>query len=364
MNGCALVNSPKYQEAQRMLPNTDKYILYGVEKEITEKYGRFAYMDEIPGANSSAYLKSGISFRQSKSFGYAYNNDIQNYTSTKSPQEAMIKMNNELHRDLITNILPIGETSIIDITRRPSKNWIDQSIEDINIDTSYNRSKNKNMLCNMFIDLGRQFGINMNPITNQDVINNEEFNGVRGQISNAAGFIHNGQIYINTDLATIDTPIHELMHLFLGSIRYTQPDLYFGLVQSAESLPNFIELAKPFAGRAMSDINEEVFVQEFSKFLVAKPSMFDSIDSNIIDNIYYELYRNIDSMLLGKYSVNNIHNQSITDKSILQLCKDLQSTKANPLYSKILDDAKAHRFMGNIKEYLIKNNELEVKCYG
>lgn len=364
MNGCTLINSPKYQEAQKMLPNINKYVLYGTQKEITDKYGRFAYMDEIPGANSSEFLKDKLKFRQSKNFGYSYNEDIQKYTNTNSPQEAMVKLNNDLHRDLITDIFPIRETSIIDIIRRPSKSWVDESIPNVEIDTSFSESKSKNMICNMLFDLGRQYGITMNAITNEDIVNNPEFNEIRGQISDAAGFIHNGQIYINTSLSTIDTPIHELMHLFLGSIRYTQPDLYFGLVQSVESLPNFVELAKPFVGRAMSDIQEEVFVQEFSKFITSSPSMFDNINPDIIDNIFYELYRNIDSALVGKYSINNISNESITDKTILQLCKQLQSTKPNPIYAKPLDDASTHRLMGNIKEYLMKNNELEMNCNG
>jgi hypothetical protein len=48
--------------------------------------------------------------------------------------------------------------------------------------------------------------------------------------ANAKGFILNGEVYINTDNCTIDTKVHELMHLFLGSIRMIDPKLYFDTI--------------------------------------------------------------------------------------------------------------------------------------
>jgi hypothetical protein len=38
--------------------------------------------------------------------------------------------------------------------------------------------------------------------------------------ASAAAFIFNGNIYVNSDVATIDSKIHELMHILLGSMRF------------------------------------------------------------------------------------------------------------------------------------------------
>jgi hypothetical protein len=66
----------------------------------------------------------------------------------------------------------------------------------------------------------------MIPITKSELSNNPEFEGIPA----AQAFILNGNIYINTDSATIDAPIHGQLHLFLGSIRFGNPNLYFQLV--------------------------------------------------------------------------------------------------------------------------------------
>ena len=67
----------------------------------------------------------------------------------------------------------------------------------------------------------------MIPITKSE-LNNPAFEGL--PVSEAQAFILNGNIYVNTDSATVDAPIHEQLHLFLGSIRFGNPNLYFQLV--------------------------------------------------------------------------------------------------------------------------------------
>jgi len=46
--------------------------------------------------------------------------------------------------------------------------------------------------------------------------------------------VKNGNIYINIENSTMDTKVHELMHIFLGGIRYSNPELYFSLVNQVE----------------------------------------------------------------------------------------------------------------------------------
>jgi hypothetical protein len=59
----------------------------------------------------------------------------------------------------------------------------------------------------------------------------------------------NNNIYINTDLATLDSPIHEILHLVLGSIKFQNPKLYTDLVSLAVQFGNFNKIAKKYPNR-------------------------------------------------------------------------------------------------------------------
>jgi len=80
--------------------------------------------------------------------------------------------------------------------------------------------------------MSKLYGINIIPVSTEEI----------QDIPNAGvvkGFVHNENIYINTDNATIDTPIHEMMHIFLGGVRYSDPNTYFRLVDSVEQLDRY-----------------------------------------------------------------------------------------------------------------------------
>jgi hypothetical protein len=62
-------------------------------------------------------------------------------------------------------------------------------------------------------------------------------------------FILNNNIYVNTDLATLDSPIHEILHLLLGSIKFQNPDLYTDLVKVASQFGNYNKIAKLYPNR-------------------------------------------------------------------------------------------------------------------
>jgi hypothetical protein len=61
-----------------------------------------------------------------------------------------------------------------------------------------------------------------------------------------------------------------MTHLMLGSIKYQNPSLYSELVSLAEQLPNYKELARNYANRTRSDLNEEIFVTELAKYVSNK----------------------------------------------------------------------------------------------
>ena len=83
------------------------------------------------------------------------------------------------------------------------------------------------------------------------------------------------------DNSSIDAPLHEMLHLFLGSIRYSDPQLYFSMVEAMNELPNRSMLARDYKNRTDSDINEELLVSEFSKYITGQRSVIDKLPANV-----------------------------------------------------------------------------------
>ena len=173
-------------------------------------------------------------------------------------------------------------------------------------------------------------------------------------------FILNNDIYVNTDLATLDSPIHEILHLILGSIKFQNPKLYTDLVKVAAQFGNYNKIAKLYPNRTQSDIYEEVFVEEFSKYLVGN-SELNKLPDHIQYEISYNVTRLLDSILMGDTSVrsldNNIYNMSLQD-----LVKSVNSRLMTSTLHINLQDAALHRGLGNLKENLLKNGDLREEC--
>ena len=83
----------------------------------------------------------------------------------------------------------------------------------------------------------------------------------------ANAFIYNGIIYINSDNARIDSPIHEMLHLFIGNIRFQNPSLYMKFLGMVEGTNSFNEIQKLYGNRSHNDLLEETFVSELASFL-------------------------------------------------------------------------------------------------
>ena len=200
------------------------------------------------------------------------------------------------------------------------------------------------------------YGINIIPISNDEI---EEL-GIPNS-SLVKGFVKNGNIYINVENSTMDTKVHELMHIFLGGVRYSNPELYFSLVNQVEQLPRYEEFASNFPNRTKGDVNEEIFVQEFSKYLTKSPSIFDNFGD--INELMYEIYRNIDTLIDGNYSVKSLQTSAF-GHTLEDLYKDLQSESVINRQEGSLDKGTLHRTLANVKESLMKKNLLEERCDG
>lgn len=354
MNYCEIKDTQKAQTLKDM-SGLSEFSVNSFIKGFSEKYGRFPELDEIPYANSEEHLSKQLDIKSTKDSKYTTIDKLQEVTGTDTPEEAMVSINRE-HTDLEVHLNPLNSAVIVETLHRPTE-YNEDEIEEKSIDFDGSRESNSVILRNALDRLQKYYGIQMIPITKSE-LNSPAFEGL--PVSEAQAFILNGNIYVNTDSATVDAPIHEQLHLFLGSIRFGNPNLYFQLVQSTEQLPNFSLLAQEFPGRTMNDIQEEVFVNELAKHITGQSSMFDSIEPSIINTIMYNIKRDIDSIVFGKQSVKSL--SSIFEKSLIQLAEELDSDNFDVDTLGTLDDATIHRIMANTKEDLMNKNELMQDC--
>lgn len=341
-----LIKDSEYRTklAQSGIPESEFYPFANV---FVAEHGRFPNLDEIPRADSRPYLKETLSLNES---GVTTIDTILTNTQSSSIEEATVKLN-DTHADLEVSILPLTTEAIVTVNQRPSEYLIREPQQ---VEVSPNMSV---VYGNMFEKLKSLYGIKMIPITDYEL---SKMNIPNAQ--NSSAFIYNGDIYINTDNARADAPIHELTHLLLGQVRFKNPDLYFSLVQQAEQFPDFYRRAQQYPNRTKSDVLEEVFVEEVGKYLARLDNQIDNLDQNIQYELHYGIKRLLDSALMGNYSVKSADNSQIYNMTLEELTKAVQSTIMQPFQLGSLSDSEVHRMLSNTKSELMKKGELVEEC--
>lgn len=351
MNYCEVKNSQKGQILKEM-SGLPEFSSYAFIRGFEEENGRMPELDEIPEANSEPYLRKQLKIKTVGKTEYSTVTDLLKLTKAQSIEEAMPKLNNE-YKDLEASLIQIGDSVLMDIKHRPSEY---SEMEQVERNIDFDPADSHIIIEDALERLQKFYGISMIPVTGDQIAS--QFPNL--PVQSLEAFIYQGNIYINTDLATVDAPIHEQLHLFLGSIRYNNPELYFSLVQQVEQLPNFKELIQNYPNRTMSDIEEEIFVTELAKFLTHRPSLLDNVDKNVIGYMLYNIKRDIDSIIFGETSVKTIDN--LFNNSLLSLASKVNSSHFDIESAGTIDDAMVHRIMSNEKEELLKNNELIERC--
>lgn len=89
-------------------------------------------------------------------------------------------------------------------------------------------------------------------------------------VSQHKAFIHNGEIILNSDKYTEDSPIHELMHLLLGQLKVTNPNKYRELLQSVPETQEYQDLREMYSELTAEDYIEEVLVHSLTNFFMGR----------------------------------------------------------------------------------------------
>ena len=355
---CINKNLREYQ-ALKAMSGIPEVILDFYCNDFLEKFNRFPELDELPHVNTESYLRESLQSKQIENIDFVKNSSIQEKIGANSAEEATVKINS-IYKDLEVKVIPItDEKSMLDIRHRPSK-FVDIR-EDINLDYDMNLTNEKIILKQMLGRMQELYGISIVELDNEEL----KQSGILQQIpdaANARAFVFNGNIYLNSDLATLDAPVHEMLHIFLGAMRFTNPTLYSKLIEKVTKFETLEDITHRYPNRTTNDILEEVFVTEYANYLVGTSSEFDKYTKEELSRIAYEITRNLDTMLMGNKSVASLPPDEIFNSSLLNLAARVQSTEFNKTSLNMMDLADLHRRTANYKSQLMQNGDLEEKC--
>lgn len=329
-----------------------EFSFYVFANQFVNEHGRFPNLDEIPESDSSQYLKDTIHINDN---GSAKVDDILGSTGATTVEEANVILNDQ-YTDLEIDIMPLNTEAIVDIQNRPSE-YEPREVFDYEVDQTPNSGV---VFGQIFDKLHRLYGISITPVTNKELASSKWSN--IPDVKNVSAFIYQGNTYINTDLADVDAPIHEMTHMLLGSIRFKNPELYEELVSMAEQFPNLEQMVMSYPNKTLHDVYEELFVQETSRYLAGLPSKIDSLDDNIKYELHYNIKRLLDSALMGQYSVKSLDESKLYNMSLKKLATIMQSMLLNPVQLGSMDDAALHRVLANKKSDLMKKGDLREDC--
>lgn len=355
MSFCSIKNSPKYQRMEQCADTSNLQSLEILSRYYVDMYDYLPELDEINFLDSSNLLKDSLNVNKQMSVDLS---EVFRYTGTNNINDAIVKLNTNLHPDLEIELYPTGKQALLSIRRRPKFTNIPNTEKDINISNIHHK---KQVFEGMLYDLQHKLGIQFQYINNEE-LNSEKWVNLIPDSKLVNAFIYNGTIYINTDNASIEEPLHELSHILLGNLRYANPNIYYKLLDLVQHIPNIQDRLSEYFDRTMSDKLEEILVTEYSKYISNKSSLFDVINKSDLHKINYYMYRGLDTMLKGDYSSKVIIPSKLGNESLLSLGRKLHSNTLNNNKSDVVDHSIIHRIVNNQKSKLLKVGELIEEC--
>lgn len=345
---CVNKNLREYQTLKKESGLSDSELSHQVGTYL-DSIGRYPYLDELDGANSEPAIKEDLKLNKDN---ITTVENILKATNTANINDAVQKLNDK-YRDKEIEVSTIGESATVYITERPSINS-----DNIN-ENNFNNEVNSFHYFNEIIDkLNTLYGVNVIPITNRELKESD-----LGKIAGSAkAFIYNGDIYVNVDIATVDSPVHEFLHILFGSLKYSNRELYNQIVSQAEQFESYGEISQKYPNRTREDINEEVFVTELARYLTGRSNTISKLPQNIQHEIFYNINRTLDTMLMGDLSVKCISGDELYQMNLKTLAKLINASTIQNNFQTTLNNSMLSRIMSNKKQELMNEGLLKEEC--
>lgn len=181
------------------------------------------------------------------------------------------------------------------------------------------------------------------------------------EINKARAFVKNGEYYINIDKANIAEPLHELLHMVLASMKYSDFDNYMKLVESVENHPLYNDIIQNYE-EINSDVLEETFVTLFTE-TVRKNILASGV---FTEDSFEESVKNaITQMFDLGVSLNRNSTYELMDMNVKDILFDFSSNlleNRNEIYN--TDNAVKMMALSSLYRKLLKDGDLIQKCNG
>lgn len=356
MSKCIDKESGEYRTLKKITGVDDRILSVTSMYSMDEK-GRMPEIDEVPNADSLPVLEKEFDLKYNESSN-RFITDTNVFTNGGDVESATIRINNRF-KDMEVRAFDYDGKTILDIIKRPNIGAFYNG--EFDIDTNQTRSDVRQIL-DAISDKSRElYGIDIKTFNEGTVDSFPELKGFDYGLKNA--FILNGNIYVNTDYANLDAPVHEMMHLLLGELKFNDGKLYNDVVNTMTELPNFEEIKRNlYNDIPMRDAMEEVFVTQIARKMVGMDNVIDRLPLNVRSKIEYNVLRMIDTSFMGANSAIGMKFSDLSNYSVQELCKILGSTILNNKTKINNDLGFSHRIALNLKRELLRNGELKEIC--
>ena len=209
-------------------------------------------------------------------------------------------------------------------------------------------------------NITRSTNIKVNTLTTKEI---SDIYGTYSPQAQSKAFIFNGEIFVNSDLATADSPIHELSHLILGDLKANNLPTYLELIDKVGNNRNdFKDIRTAYPNLSENDLREEILAHIFSDYYnkIIKDyggleQLFDELDLKTMVEKMFQLIDSLD---------NISDNNELMSKSISDIAMGYESkfTKGFDTLSSRGSDSSMMRKVSNIKQQWFKENKLEEQC--
>jgi len=188
---------------------------------------------------------------------------------------------------------------------------------------------------------------------------------VTTKVPGAKGYVRNGVVYLNRDLISLTTPIHEFGHIYTAILRSSNPDLWNKLRQSAEILLNSNDPMVAKIAAAYKDYSNEMLIEEVIVHIMSYNTLeqlqndYSAFDNNNAESLakgFWESFKDIiknawNSIFKAIRSALNISDKvSLAHDNLMDLSKKVVGAMNSGQVLSTMTSAEAGVFMYGTQE--------------
>lgn len=196
------------------------------------------------------------------------------------------------------------------------------------------------------------------------------FDNENNIFSDKRAFVYNGEIVLNSDLASLADPLHELTHVILGEMKINNLGEYASLINNVLTHPDYDKIAKHYPELSGLDLNEEVFSTIFGEYYGSKIRNNESQEWNNKNQSWFKRIINKIKSFFGKLFNVDIESFDMSDNlfvnmSINEIMDNFGGNIINNTYKDYINtyQEKYNKNIDNIANRFKKDELIKEKCY-